>query len=396
MMGPSVFKRSFLILPVIFLVLSLILIFSQGCRQIGANISGKISDKAAQDADQETGSQAVPGFPEGFPSEVPIYPGAGVVEASKNKADNKTTFQVRMQGGGDIGKLSDWYKQKLEKDWEMGTVSEGDMGDWSEFYTEAQNKDYFLTVYLYQDEGSDIVSIDLNVNSLTEGEAVAENNKQGGKEDSETESAETTSGQSEQSQPAQSGSGDLESTKIAFVCASVGAAWNVGQHFPQLDISVYDEYQFDKGYRIQEILESEKPDIMIIKECAAYFPPDLQGSSMSAYQDLIRDWINLCRGQGVIPVLTTVVPINPDNPSNAGQPHLDSILEFNDWIKQYCSDEEISVLDLEKALRISDSDRALNPGYDSGDGLHPNELAYTEKLDNILIPALERALDIGH
>ncbi len=117
---------------------------------------------------------------------------------------------------------------------------------------------------------------------------------------------------------------------------------------------------------------------------------------MSAYQDLIRDWINLCRGQGVIPVLTTVVPINPDNPSNAGQAHLDSILEFNDWIKQYCSDENISVLDLEAALHISDTNRALNPEYDSGDGLHPNELAYTEKLDNILIPALERALEIGH
>lgn len=46
---------------------------------------------------------------------------------------------------------------------------------------------------------------------------------------------------------------------------------------------------FDKEYRIQEILDSEKPDIMIIKECTAYFPPDSQGSSMSAFQDLIRD-----------------------------------------------------------------------------------------------------------
>ena len=71
-------------------------------------------------------------------------------------------------------------------------------------------------------------------------------------------------------------------------------------------------------------------------------------------------------------------------------------MEYNDWIKQYCSDEEVSVLDLEAALRVSDSNRVLNPDYDSGDGLHPNELGYTERLDSILIPALERALEIGH
>jgi hypothetical protein len=49
-------------------------------------------------------------------------------------------------------------------------------------------------------------------------------------------------------------------------------------------------------------------------------------------------------------------------------------------IKQYCSDEDISVLDLEAALHISYSNRVLNPVYDSGDGRYPNELAYTEKL----------------
>jgi len=192
-------------------------------------------------------------------------------------------------------------------------------------------------------------------------------------------------------------SGELENAKIAFVCASVGAAWNISQHFPQLNIKVYDEYQFDKGYRIQEILNSDKPDIMIIKECAAYFPPDSQGTSFDAYQNLIRDWVNLVRGQSVIPILTTVVPIDPSNSSNPeGDRQLDSILKFNDWIKQYCSDENISVLDLEKALHSGDSNRTLNPKYDSGDGLHPNEIAYSEKLDTILIPALEKAIEIGY
>jgi hypothetical protein len=384
-------KRLFLLLSVIFLILSIFIILLTGCRLPSTPLSERVSDKINEKLDDVSEGQVFNDFPKGFPSSVPIYPGAIIVESVKNEADGKITFKVILQCKGAIEKLSDWYEQALEKDWSIGSVSKGDMGDWSEFYAEAQNEYYFLTVYLYHDKGSGKVSIDLNVKNLAEGETVAENTEQ----DTEVFTSENTEESAVQSQSSQSYSGELENNSIAFVCASVGAAWNIKEHFPQLDISVYDEYQFDKGYRIQEILDSDKPDIMIIKECAAYFPPDSQGSSMSAYQDLIRDWVNLCRGQGVIPVLTTVVPIDPANPSNAGQVHLDSILEFNDWIKQYCTEEDVSVLDLEAALRISSSNRALNTTYDSGDGLHPNERAYTEKLDNIIIPALERALEIG-
>jgi len=391
MKGFPVLKRLFILSAIILIVISLVLFSLSGCREIGKNISEKISDKTAEKEDEKADEESVSDFPEGFPSLVPIYPGASIIESFKDEVDGKITYKLVLKCDGDIKELSEWYKQSLKKGWVAGSFSEGDMGDWSEFYVEAQNESYFLTVYLYQDEGSDNVSIDINVQGLIEGEAVAENIEQEEDKSQDSDNTEESTVQSSQSY-----SGELENAKIAFVCASVGYAWNIGEHFPQLNIRVYDEYQFDKGYRIQEILDNEKPDIMIIKECAAYFPPESQGFSMTAYQDLIRDWVNLCRGQGVIPVLTTVVPIDPDNPSNSGQAQLSSILEFNDWIKQYCSDEDISVLDLEKALHISDSNRALNPAYDSGDGLHPNERAYTEKLDNILIPALERALDTVH
>jgi len=396
MRRPYVSKRLLLFLATIFLLLNLVITFSAGCKLPGIDLSGKVSDKMDENVEGEDGGQPVGDFPKGFPSSVPVYPGANIVESVKNEVDGKMTYKVVLQCKGAIEKLSGWYRQALEKEWSVGSVSEGDMGDWSEFFAEAQNESNFLTVYLYQEKGSDNVSIDLNVQDLAEGKAVVENTEQEFAEDQESDLEESNITEESTEGSSQSFSGELEDAEIALVCASVGSAWNIGEHFPQLNIRVYDEYQFDKGYRIREILDSEKPDIMIIKECAAYFPPDSQGSSMSAYQDLIRNWVNLCRGQGVIPVLTTVVPIDPDNPSNTGQAHLDSILEFNDWIKQYCSDEEISILDLEKALHISDSNRALNPDYDSGDGLHPNELAYTEKLDNILIPALERALEIGY
>lgn len=204
----------------------------------------------------------------------------------------------------------------------------------------------------------------------------------------EEEEQEVTNDEEEDIESSDTYSGELGDARIAFVCASVGSNWNIKDHFPNLDITVYEEYQFDKENVIMDILQSNRPDIMIIKECAAYFPPE---TSMDAYKNLIRDWVNLCRDSVVIPVLTTVVPIDPNNPSNQGG-QLESILEFNDWIRNYCVSENLSYLDLEAALRVSEDNRTLNPEYDSGDGLHPNDLAYTEKLDHILIPALEQAL----
>ncbi len=190
-------------------------------------------------------------------------------------------------------------------------------------------------------------------------------------------------------------SGELENAEIAFICASVGSAWNINEHFPGLNIAVYEEYQFDKGNVIRDLLGSAKPDIIMIKECAAYFPPGEEGAAMEVYRDLVRGWVNLCRGEAVIVVLTTVVPIDPGNPGNRGG-QLESILEYNDWIHDYSRSENISVLDLEAAVRASEGNRVLDPVYDCGDGLHLNDRAYSERLDHILIPVLEQALEIGY
>ncbi|MBN1298226.1 MAG: SGNH/GDSL hydrolase family protein, partial [Actinobacteria bacterium] len=383
----NILKKPFFLLIAILSAAIMIFISFTGCNAL--NDSG-IGDKTVNDkSGQNSQGKSSSSINEDFPSELPVYPGAELLESVKEESGQTITYKIRMQSKGEIEKLSEWYKKALEEKWSVGSISEGDMGDWSEFFAEAQNENNMLTVYLYQDKNSDIVSIDLDVSSVSaSGQEIAESSTY-------TEIKETAREQSQDMAEEQSYSGELENAKIAFVCASVGSAWNIGEHFLQLDISVYDEYQFDKGCRIQEILDSDRPDIMIIKECAAYFPPQSQGSSMQAYQDLIRDWVNFCRGQAVIPVLTTVVPIDPNNPSNAQQ-QLDSILQYNDWIRQYCQSEKISVLDLEQAVRVSDSDRSLDPAYDSGDGLHLNESAYSEKLDNILIPALEKALEFGN
>ncbi len=365
-----------------FVAIIFMLLLTCGCSKIAGEISEAIEGPTGGSTEE---SEIITSLPSGFPETVPIHGKADITESAKETIDGTVSFYVHMEYEGEIKQLSDWYEQELPKNWQVDSVSSGDYDNWAEFYVDAQDSEYYLSVYLYQDAGSSFVTVDINAKGKTE---IAE--KEGEEEVAEEETAEE-----ETSEPAVTYSGELEDAEIAFICASVGSAWNIGEHFPDLSIAVYDEYQFDKGDVIRNILEGDKPDIIIIKECAAYFPPEDYGTSMEAYKDLIRDWVNLCRGEGVIPVLATVVPIDPDNPENP-EGRLESLLEFNDWIHEYCEYEDISVLDLEAALRVSEDDRVLDPDYDSGDGLHPNDLAYSEELDYILIPALEEALDIGY
>jgi hypothetical protein len=200
----------------------------------------------------------------GFPNKVPIHDQANIMESTRNVTEGNEAYFVNMEYKGEIAQLSEWYKRELEANWLINSISEGDFEGWTEFYVDAQDSEHYISVYLYQENGSNIVSIDINVVGKDE---VAQSDEESGEPVEEEQYEETAT------EPAITYSGEIENASIIFVCASVGSAWNINEHFPNLNIDTYDEYQFDKGQVIRDILESGKPDIMIIKECAAYFPP---------------------------------------------------------------------------------------------------------------------------
>jgi len=190
--------------------------------------------------------------------------------------------------------------------------------------------------------------------------------------------------------------------RIVLLGASVGKGWKIEQLSERLNKSEYifeyvGEYQFDKTEKLLSLFSKEenKPDAIILKECAAYFP-----GNFSAYQNLVTKWIYLCRKNDINPILATVIPVR-----NTGiiesfkewikrdilkrETRQEAILKYNDWIRKIAAERNLAVLDLEKALRISDGQREMSKEFDNGDGLHINKAAY-EKLDNIVIPTLKQ------
>ena len=190
--------------------------------------------------------------------------------------------------------------------------------------------------------------------------------------------------------------------RVLLLGASVGQEWNLSDLPKRINNNKYTfeivaVFSFDKSKALDEILMRpkrrfhftrtylkslfkpalQKPNVIIIKECAAYFPGDLE-----KYKTLVQKWVSQIVSADSKPVLATVVPVTQEH-SQKRSGRLTGILEYNDWIREYTRESGINCLDLEAALRISDKDRTLSPDLTSSDGLHLNRKAY-DILDRIL------------
>jgi hypothetical protein len=193
--------------------------------------------------------------------------------------------------------------------------------------------------------------------------------------------------------PVEAGPSTREAVRITLVGASIGKAWHfdrLGERIsaPGYQFAYLGNYDFDKGPLIEDLATARiKPDIVMIKECATYFPGDLD-----RYQHQIVSWVGKLRAAGIRPVLVTTAPVA--EPTDlltrakntvkqlVGIPtRLESELRFNDWLRDHADREKIPVFDIEAHLRRSDSNRWLRNEFDAGDGLHLNEAAY-RNLDN--------------
>jgi len=203
--------------------------------------------------------------------------------------------------------------------------------------------------------------------------------------------------------------GSDQKRHITLVGASIGRAWNFFSLAERLRRDDYifefvDTGSFDKTLWIKEILArpQNKPDVIIIKECAAYFPGDF-----SRQKSLVEEWMKECHEANVLPVLATVIPVTRlhsfkkilidivklRNPLKYGNPFRQkrnkAILEYNDWVREYCQRNGWPCLDLEAAVRYSEKKRYLRRDLAKLDGLHVNSKAY-KILDQMVISALEK------
>ncbi|MCU0230798.1 MAG: SGNH/GDSL hydrolase family protein [Acidobacteria bacterium] len=183
--------------------------------------------------------------------------------------------------------------------------------------------------------------------------------------------------------------------RVALIGASIARGWQLdgfAARTGRSDVVVeyVGEYGFDKSKSVAALLArgaADRPDVVILKECGAYFPGD-----QAAYEAMIRRWVAELRTAGIRTAVATVAPVAA--PSGVIQ-HLKefvkawvlgredqnaAIARYNAWLRAYAAAESLPLLDLEAALSVQSGVCALDPAYDSGDGLHLDPTAYP-KLD---------------
>lgn len=198
-------------------------------------------------------------------------------------------------------------------------------------------------------------------------------------------------------------------THVIMLGASVGQAWDLPglparSGNTDYTFETLTAWQFDKSEILEEALMRPKrkfrmtrtyflgflkpspkaPDILVIKECSAYFPGDL-----AAYRRSIENWVQAAQEKKRKVILATVVPVTEKRAASAPG-KMEGIREFNDWIRHFTREKGLILLDLEAALRTDPKHRFLRDDLTSGDGSHLNRKAY-DILDPLMLKAVEKA-----
>jgi lysophospholipase L1-like esterase len=105
-----------------------------------------------------------------------------------------------------------------------------------------------------------------------------------------------------------------------------------------------------------------------VKECSAYFPGDL-----AAYGSRVGSWLQLLSENGFQVVLATVVPVTRSRAARDPGKQ-ESLLAYNQWVRQCAAQRHLLLLDLEAVLRGPDT--YLRDELSAEDGSHLNANAY--------------------
>jgi hypothetical protein len=114
----------------------------------------------------------------------------------------------------------------------------------------------------------------------------------------------------------------------------------------------------------------QMPDLVILKECSAYFPGDL-----TRYQNLVQKWADQLERHHIQAVLATVVPVTAKRAARDPGKQ-EALVAYNQWVRGYAAEHRLAVLDLEFALRSPGPEHYLREEFAIEDGSHLNGSAY--------------------
>jgi len=196
--------------------------------------------------------------------------------------------------------------------------------------------------------------------------------------------------------------------RVVLVGASIGKAWNLPDlpnrmHRAGYEFEAMQAWQYDKSDMLAEVLmrperkfhltrtyftgflkpAPQPADVVVLKECSAYFPGDIPVQNQ---RKMVESWVQEVRDKNIKVVLATAVPVTKERAAQEPGKQ-ESVLAYNDWVRDYARKQGLVLLDLEASMRTDDKNRYLRDEFANEDGSHVNRRAY-DVLDPLMWEAV--------
>jgi lysophospholipase L1-like esterase len=140
--------------------------------------------------------------------------------------------------------------------------------------------------------------------------------------------------------------------RIVFIGSQITRGWDLRMHFPEFEaVNRGISGQRLAGYllRFRSDVVDLRPKAVVIEFSSYNFRPE---NGINELEDFIMTLSDIARANGIVPILTTVVPVGPDFESEIEEPYnvQDSLNVYNRWLRPYCHDNNIPLVDFAEIL----------------------------------------------
>ncbi|SYZ73053.1 putative GDSL-like Lipase/Acylhydrolase family protein [Candidatus Zixiibacteriota bacterium] len=154
--------------------------------------------------------------------------------------------------------------------------------------------------------------------------------------------------------------------RVVFIGSQITHGWELEKYFPEYETinrGIVGQRLAGFVLRFQSDVVDLKPAAVVVEFSSYNFRPE---NSQAELRDYIKSLADMAKANGIIPILTSVVPVGPDFASEIEVPYIvqDSLNLFNRWLSSYCTEKNIPLADFAGA--VSDSSGYLAKEYSAG------------------------------
>lgn len=183
--------------------------------------------------------------------------------------------------------------------------------------------------------------------------------------------------------------GKTDSLRVVFFGASITNRWDLKKYFPEIH-SVnrgVGGYVPDLLAKYKSNVLDLKPKAVAIKFCSINFRP-----SIPAYylKDGLQVMVQTAKTAGIIPIITTVIPVGKPAARIGDYSAIDSLRAYNEWVREYAKANSLYLIDYAKAI---EAENGFLPQECTTDAIHLTDTGY-DIISNAARPVIYKALGL--